>query len=184
MRSRLQQIATNGCQASIVRSPGLRKGGWPIRQLAAALLVLGSLLTLPFASVEARSQDDDDIPDHLFSGTSVPEQAKAIAQTASGSSKREKLISPPGENPYYPVRTDGQPFILNVDTTVNLTKTLNEFYWNPKWRGEVWSPFDLPETIERASRVMSTWPEYDSENMFRIGTKPSQWLERYSGYGP
>jgi hypothetical protein len=148
------------------------------------LVVLTSVMTLSSSQGQARTHDDDDIPDQLFGGTAVPEQAQALAQTTSGSARREKLISPPGENPYYPVRSDGQPYILNVDTTVNLTAALNEFYWNPKWRGEVWSPFDLPETIERASRVMSTWPEYDSENMFRIGTRPAQWLERYSGYGP
>jgi hypothetical protein len=148
------------------------------------LVVLSSLLALSSGATLARSLDGDDIPDQLFAGTNVPEQARALAQTTSGSARHEKLISPPGENPYYPVRMDGQPFILNVDTTVNLTTALNEFYWNPKWRGEVWSPFDLPETIERASRIMSTWPEYDSENMFRIGTRPAQWLERYSGYGP
>jgi hypothetical protein len=150
------------------------------------LVVLSSLVSLASSQAQARSQDGDEIPDQLFAGTTVPEQTRAIAQTqtTSGSARREKLISPPGENPYYPVRQDGQPFILNVDTTVNLTAALNEFYWNPKWRGEVWSPFDLPETIERASRLMTTWPEYDSENMFRIGTRPAQWLERYSGYGP
>ena len=150
-------------------------------------LVLVGFLTLTGSLADGRSQDDD-IPDRLFAGNTVPETAQAIAQTTSGSAaapaKRDKLISPPGENPYYPVRADGQPFILNVDTTVNLTAALNEFYWNPKWRGEVWSPFDLPETIERATRLLSTWPEYNSENMFRIGTKPAIWLERYSGYGP
>ncbi len=98
--------------------------------------------------------------------------------------RREHLISPPGERTEFPVRQDGQAFVLNVDTTTNMTDAINSFYFNPKWEGEVWAPFDQVELIERASRTMNTWPEYNSETMFRFGTGVAKLFERWSGFGP
>ncbi len=85
---------------------------------------------------------------------------------------------------YYPVRMDGQPYVLNVDRTVNLTDALNRFYYDPRWRGEVWVPFDQISTIERATRLMSTWREYNEFSTFRILNKVNIFFERWSGFGP
>lgn len=97
---------------------------------------------------------------------------------------KDKLITPPGEEIYFPIRSDGQPFVINIDRTVNLTDALNSFYFDPKWRGEVWVPFNQFEFIERASRLMSTWPEYDEANQFRKLNRVNKFFERWSGYGP
>jgi hypothetical protein len=119
---------------------------------------------------------------------SLPIQAqqhsRRLAQVVPGTSSPDKLITPPGENPYFPVRTDGQPYILNMDTTVNLTDALNRYYYNPRWRGEVWTPFDQVDQIEKATRLMSTWFEYDQENIYRKGDPVAKWFERLSGFGP
>ncbi len=171
--------------------------------LALSLIIAGNIFFLCSAAGEARHKNKndlkndlkDDLPDKLFSGTTVPESAPALAQamtpthggpitTNDNPPPDGKLISPPGEEPYFPVRADGQPYILNVDMTVNLTATLNHFYWDPRWRGEVWSPWDAAELPERAQRVMSTWPEYDEANTFRFLSGVNQTIERYSGFGP
>lgn len=111
--------------------------------------------------------------------------ARSVATVVPGlSAERDKLISPPGEEVYYPVRNDGQPFVLNIDQTVNLTRAINQFIWNPRDEGEVWTPVDQPELIERASRLMTTWPEYDEANIYRSFTRVNKYLERISGFGP
>lgn len=97
---------------------------------------------------------------------------------------RDRLVAPPGENAYFPARPDGQPYILNVDSTVNLTRALNEFYYNPKWRGEVWTPFDQFDQIERATRLMGTYREYDEFSVLRVLNGVNKWFEKWSGYGP
>lgn len=96
----------------------------------------------------------------------------------------DNLVPPPGEEAYFPVRPDGQPFLLNIDSTVNLTDALSGFYYDPKWRGEVWAPFDQVSLIEKETRKMSTWPEYDEANQFRILNGINKFLERLSGFGP
>jgi hypothetical protein len=185
-----------GCQAAAIgklvqekkscgRPDQDRQAGVYGRSVDKALIRWAALLTCLswlYGGTADAIRGDIDIPDKLFAGTTVPEQAQAVAQTASA--PHEKLISPPGEDPYFPVRTDGQPYVLNVDSSINLTSALNHFYWDPKWRGEVWSPFDQPELAERAQRLMALWPEYDGANVFRVGTGINQWLERFSGFGP
>lgn len=94
------------------------------------------------------------------------------------------LITPPGEEAYFPVRPDGQPFLVNIDTTVNLTDRISGFYYDPKFRGEVWAPFDQVSLIERATRMMSTWPEYDEFSIYRKLNGVHKFFEKYSGYGP
>lgn len=116
--------------------------------------------------------------------TQAQQHSRRLAQVVPGTSSPDKLIAPPGENPYFPVRTDGQPYILNMDTTVNLTDALNRYYYNPRWRGEVWTPFDQVDQIEKATRLMSTWFEYDQENIYRKGDPVAKWFERLSGFGP
>lgn len=96
----------------------------------------------------------------------------------------DNLVPPPSEEIYFPVRADGQPFLLNIDTTINLTDAISSFYYDPKWRGEVWAPFDQVSLIERSTRLMSTWPEYDQFSQFRIFNVINKKLEKYSGFGP
>lgn len=94
------------------------------------------------------------------------------------------LVTPPGEEAYFPVRPDGQPFLLNIDTTVNLTDKLSGFYYDPKFRGEVWAPFDQVNLIERATRLMSTWQDYDQFSTYRKLNNVNKFFEKYSGFGP
>ncbi|MFA7340516.1 MAG: hypothetical protein WC028_27280 [Candidatus Obscuribacterales bacterium] len=94
------------------------------------------------------------------------------------------LVTPPGEEIYFPVRPDGQPFLVNIDTTVNLTDKINGFYYDPKFRGEVWAPFDQVSLIERATRMMATWPEYDQFSILRKFNGVNKFFEKYSGFGP
>ncbi|MBK8219725.1 MAG: hypothetical protein IPK73_01765 [Candidatus Obscuribacter sp.] len=96
----------------------------------------------------------------------------------------DNLVPPPSEEIYFPVRADGQPFLLNIDTTINLTDAISSFYYDPKWRGEVWAPFDQVSLIERSTRLMSTWPEYDQFSQYRIFNVINKKLEKYSGFGP
>lgn len=96
----------------------------------------------------------------------------------------DNLVPPPGEEIYFPVRADGQPFLLNIDTTINLTDALSSFYYDPKWRGEVWAPFDQVSLIERSTRLMSTWKEYDQFSFYRVLNGVNKRLERMSGFGP
>jgi hypothetical protein len=93
-------------------------------------------------------------------------------------------VTPPGEGQYLPIREDGQDYILNVDTTVNLTTSLNKFYYDLKWRGEVWGPFDQVSLIERQTRLMSTWKEYDEFSELRKLNIIHKFFERASGFGP
>jgi hypothetical protein len=95
-----------------------------------------------------------------------------------------RRVAPPGERLYFPVREDGQDYILNVDTTVNLTTSLNKFYYDLKWRGEVWGPFDQVSLIERQTRLMSTWKEYDEFSELRRFNIIHKFFERASGFGP
>lgn len=96
----------------------------------------------------------------------------------------DNLVPPPSEEIYFPVRADGQPFLLNIDTTINLTDAISSFYYDPKWRGEVWAPFDQVSLIERSTRLMSTWQEYDQFSQYRILNTINKKLEKYSGFGP
>jgi hypothetical protein len=174
----------------------------PAQQITSLLFYL-TLSLLPFGAPNFAYADDAiNIPDHIFQGSLVPTQppdappppSNPLTRLIARKKVREyppipspnpnKLVPPPSEEIYFPVRKDGQPFMLNVDTTVNLTAALNDFYYDPKWRGEVWVPFDQVDTIERAARLMSTWPEYDQENIFRRFTGLSKFFEKYSGFGP
>ncbi len=90
----------------------------------------------------------------------------------------------PGEQVYFPTNPDGTPFVLDIDTTVNFTDALNRFYYDPKWRGEVWVPFNQWSVSERATRLMGTWPEYDEFSQYRKLNHVHKFFERYSGFGP
>lgn len=85
---------------------------------------------------------------------------------------------------YFPVRFDDQPLYLMQNTTVNLTETLNRFYLDPHWRGEVWSPFEQFSIVEKMQRNMATWKEYDEFSELRIWNRWHKFWERASGFGP
>jgi hypothetical protein len=140
-----------------------------------------AVLTLVAFTDGAMAKKSDEIPDYLFIGKKVPNK---LPMPAAPSPDRAKMITPPGEESYFPVRADGQPYILNIDRTVNLTEALNRLYYNPKWRGEEWTPFDQVDNIERAQRLMGTWKEYDEANIYRVFTPVNKFFEKYSGFGP
>jgi hypothetical protein len=96
----------------------------------------------------------------------------------------DQVIVAPGQNRYFPLGSNGQAYYLNVDATVNWTDVLNRSYFNPGWRGETWTPTPLYWIVERQSRLLSEWPEYNEQNIYRVGNKWSQFLERFSGFGP
>jgi hypothetical protein len=97
---------------------------------------------------------------------------------------RDRLVVPAGPNAYFPVRQDVQAYMLTTDRTINLTTALNEFYFDPHWRGEVWTPFDQVDDIEKACRLMGTWREYDEFSELRVFNHVHKFFEKYSGYGP
>ncbi len=117
-----------------------------------------------------------DLPRGWFGKKLPPEPAAAPSTDA--------LVPPPGEDQYFPIRADGQPYLLDIDNTVNLTDALNRFYFDPKWRGEIWTPYKDYTIVERAARMMSTWPDYDQMNLYHRGNHVSKFLEKWSGYGP
>lgn len=112
---------------------------------------------------------------------------KKLAQNfrhADAAPSRDRAVLPPMEMQYFPVNPDGTPIVLDIDTTVNFTDALNRFYYDPKWRGEVWVPFNQWSISERATRLMSTWPEYDEFSIYRKLNHVHKFFERYSGFGP
>ncbi len=147
------------------------------------------LLTIALLSIFFQSTDPaqckefmqrkESIPDSLFKEQRAPLHLDEPHVVPKG-----ELVSPPGEEMYFPVREDGQDYIVNLDSTVNMTQALNEFYYDPKWRGEVWAPFDQYTLLERASRRMGTWKEYDEFSELRIMNKWHKFWERASGFGP
>jgi len=96
----------------------------------------------------------------------------------------DKLVAPAGETTTWPIRGDGQPYILSVDQTVNWTECLNEYYFNPKWRGETWGPFQMEWIPERAVLMMPTYQDYDQFSIYHIFNGFHKFWEKYSGYGP
>ncbi|HEY9790363.1 MAG TPA: hypothetical protein V6D22_08190 [Candidatus Obscuribacterales bacterium] len=96
----------------------------------------------------------------------------------------DQVVIAPGENRYAQLGSYGQPYYLNIDSTVNWTDVINRSYFNPGWRGETWTPTPLYWIVERQSRLFSEWPEYNEQNIYRVGNKWCQFLERFSGFGP
>jgi hypothetical protein len=145
-------------------------------RLAAALLLV--LLAVCTSSQPSLASRGDDIPDRLFEGQTAPQHL------ASSKVVHDRMIPVPMEEVFFPTNFDGQAKVLNIDTTINMTVAINQFYYNPKWRGEYWVPFDQVDLCERASRLMSTWKEYDEANQYKVLNKVNIFFERYSGFGP
>lgn len=120
----------------------------------------------------------------LFLLCSHGASAAGISYPEAPGPNPDHLITPPSENPYFYVRTDGQAFTLQIDSTNNLTDYLNRHYYDFRWRAQVWSPWDTVSQCERAVRLTHLWPEYDEANHFRLWTGFNQFLERTSGFGP
>jgi hypothetical protein len=145
------------------------------------------LLALPFVALitfsACQSAFSKDFEDLEFKDLIAAKQPPLNAPAARMPSP-DKLVFPAQENIYFPVRGDGQPYVLAEDMTVNWTQALNEYYFDPKWRGEVWGPFPMYFIIERAVRMMPTYPEYDQFSTIRVGNGWHKFWEKYSGYGP
>ena len=149
-----------------------------IQKISAAALSTFFIFAIGISSSQVGSAvQGRDLPDRLFDGQSAPERIAARFHDT-------KLVQPPMEETFFPMNFDGQARVDNIDTTVNLTVAINQFYYNPKWRGEVWTPFDQVELIERASRLMSTWKEYNEANQYRVLNGVNVFFERFSGFGP
>lgn len=177
MRIKSKQIVTKSFQVALTLAFSCAASIF-----STALADEPQLKSIGHAQSSEEAELTSNVPD-IEAPASIP--TRSVATAVSGlSAERDKLISPPGEEVYYPVRADGQPFVLNIDQTVNLTRAINQFIWNPRIEGEVWTPFDQPELIERASRLMTTWPEYDEANIYRSFTRVNKFLERISGFGP
>ena len=97
---------------------------------------------------------------------------------------KDNLVPPPSMNQYFFTRTDGQPYYLNIDSTANMTDAINRFYFNIGMEGEQWAPADFNSTLERSSRLMATWQDYDQMNWWHQLNGVSRFLERASGFGP
>lgn len=96
----------------------------------------------------------------------------------------DHLIVPPGENPYFYVRTDGQAFSLQTDSTNNLTDYLNRHYYDYQWRGQTWGPWDMVSNSEKIARSMHIWEEYNNANQYGLWNGWNRNWERFSGFGP
>lgn len=85
---------------------------------------------------------------------------------------------------FFPIRKDGQIFTINIPIETNLTDRTNRFYYDPAWRGEVWTPFDQFTLIERNVHHMGTWPEFNEFSELRKMNWFHYFMERWTGYGP
>lgn len=144
--------------------------------VAICLAILPPLLS-PAADAKKLHRAFDEIPDHLFA-------AKPDKNAYPDAPQTNRLVRPPSENPYYGTRFDDQPYYLMQDITVNYTDVLNTFYLDPAWRGEVWEPFEQFSIVEKGSRLMPTYLEYDEFSEARICNRWHKFWERASGYGP
>lgn len=152
------------------------------RPLASRILLAAFLLSAGLSAGSAGAGElsgRDTIPERLLAGNAGPGPYPPAPTPPPG-----HLVPPPSLNPYFYVRPDGQPYFLVQDATVNLTDALNRYYWNPDIEGEVWAPVDFCTTMEKSSRMMATWPDYDEFSWIRRLNKVHKKLERFAGYGP
>ncbi len=148
-----------------------------IRRLLALPLV--ALITLS----ACRNSSAQDVQQQLDKPLIVA-QAVSLPYPPAPMPNPDKLVKPAGETTVFPIRADGQPFVLDQDVTVNLTEALNRYYFNPAWRGEEWGPFNSFWIPEHAVVLMPTWQEYDQFSIYRVGNGFHKFFEKYSGYGP
>jgi hypothetical protein len=94
------------------------------------------------------------------------------------------LIPPAGETKFFPMRSDGQAYFLNIDNTVNVTDALNHCYFDPHFRAEVWGPYSNTFIVERMVTLCQLWPDYDEFSILRRMNNWHKFWEKYSGYGP
>lgn len=150
-----------------------------LQKISTFALAAACIFSINLSSAQSASASKkDEIPDRLFAGQTPPQSLAATRVHDT------RLVSPPMEETYFPTNFDGQAKTINVDSTVNLTVAINQFYYNPKWRGEYWTPFDQVELIERATRLLSSYKEYNEANQYKVLNRVNVFLERYSGFGP
>jgi hypothetical protein len=151
--------------------------GTDLKRTFAAFSLAALAVSLLSTTADAR----DTIPDRLFKGKNAPYRLPEPAAPLPGPNN---IVPPPGEDPYYAIRADGQPFVLNIDTTVNMTDWANHYYFDPHWRGENWTPFNSFELVERLVRRMALWQDYDQQTEGRVGNHIAKFFEKWTGYGP
>jgi hypothetical protein len=145
------------------------------------IVVALSLAALAVSLIAPAVQARDTIPDRLFRGRNAPYKLPEPSAPLPGPNS---LVPPPGEDPYFPIRADGQPYVNNIDTRVNMTDWVNHYYFDPHWRGENWTPFDSFEIVERLVRRMALWEDYDQQTEGRVGNHIAKFFEKWTGYGP
>ncbi len=96
----------------------------------------------------------------------------------------DTLMPVPQENPYFYARPDGQAYQLQIDSTNNLSDYLNRHYYDFKWRGQQWAPWDTASIAEKLIRSTHLWPEYNEANQYHLFNGFNQTMERYTGFGP
>lgn len=114
----------------------------------------------------------------------APSFAASITYPDAPGPDPDHVIIPPHENQYFYMRPDGQPEMLQTDSTINWTQTMNRHYYDFNWRGEVWSPFDSVTQGEKGMRLMHGWPQYYAATQGRIFTGWHLFWEKWSGFGP
>ncbi|MBY0359471.1 MAG: hypothetical protein K2W82_15820 [Candidatus Obscuribacterales bacterium] len=120
----------------------------------------------------------------MFPANAIAAPDNSISYPEAPAPSPDHLVTPPRENPYFYVRPDGQAYTIQTDHTNNITDYLNRHYYDFAWRGEVWSPYDNMTTVEKGSRLMGTWPEYNEATRFRVLNGWNQFWEKWSGFGP
>jgi hypothetical protein len=118
------------------------------------------------------------------SGTYAARRMQPLSMPPASMRNPDYLVTPPGENQYFFLGAQGTPYYLNIDETVNWTDALNRTYFNPRWRGEDWTPLPFYWIVERQCRLLSSWDEYNEFSIYHVGNKFHQFFEKYSGFGP
>ncbi|MBX9689122.1 MAG: hypothetical protein K2X27_20605 [Candidatus Obscuribacterales bacterium] len=110
--------------------------------------------------------------------------AAGISYPEAAGPNPDHLITPPGENGFFPMRNDGQAFSLQIDSTNNLTDYMNRHYYDFRWDGATWSPWDTMSVSQKGVRLSHLWPEYNEANQFHLFNGFNVLMERLSGFGP
>jgi hypothetical protein len=148
------------------------------RLLALPIVALITISTCPSAFSQQKDIEQLEFSD-LIAQRQLPPPAPAARMPSP-----DALVTPAQENRFFPIRADGQPYVLSLDLSVNMTEALNHFYFDPRWRGETWGPFNQFYIVEKMTRMMPTYTEYDQFSTLRIMNGWHKFWEKYSGYGP
>ncbi len=163
-------------------------------QLLALTLVLTSFVPAIAADQPANNSAKQPTKRHLGFPSPKRIAARFFAQQPSDPSQfayppappppSGQLVAPPGENPYWAVRKDGQPYVNSADIRTNQTPTQNRTKYEPEWEGLVRSDFDSYSNPGRGERNFASWPEKNEFSVYRVGTRFNKMFERWMGFDP